>query len=447
MSQVRNWIIFVVAGAALGFATTAQAGSFQLNEASAKSLARANAGEASANKDASANFYNPALLTDIKSPEFVLGATDYIIRGEFSKFSATDAAGQPLSGGNGGDMGDHNRLGSGQAPLLSYAMPLTDRTAFGIALETPFGLNTTFDGTSVLRYQAQYTGVSVFNINPNLAYRVGDHFSVGVGLDIAKASAKLTNQIDYGAVCYAEEGPIVCNSVGLTPQSHDGFFQVEGDDWAYGWNAGISWQYGGTTIGLAYRSRLFFDLDGSATYKNVPALFKPSGAFRNTGVKARLDTPDSLDLSASQEIGSAWRVSASIRYVRWSTFHDLTLRYDNPNQPDSVQVFDYRNVWFFALGADWYLNPSWTLHAGVAYDESPVREHYREPRLPDDNRRWVSAGATWHINPQSSLSLGYAHLFIGDHVPMNHTGPSDSTVVGQWSENADLVSLQYQMHF
>jgi long-chain fatty acid transport protein len=437
----------LVFGVALGFCAAAHAGSFQLNEASAKSLARANAGAASANKDASANFYNPALLTDVKKPAFLLGGTDYIIRGEFSKFSATDAAGRPLSGDNGGNMGDHNRLGSGQSPILAFAMPLSDKLALGIALETPFGLNTTFDGTSVLRYQAQYTSLSVFNVNPNVAYTVGEHFSVGVGLDIARGSAKLSNKIDYGAVCYAEQGPIVCNSIGLTPQSHDGFFRAEGTDTAYGWNAGIAWQYQGTTIGLAYRSRLFLDLSGSAIYKNVPAVFKPSGAFQNTGVRTQLTMPDSLDLSASQRLGSAWRISATVRYTRWSGFQDLTLRYDNPQQPPSSLVFDYRNTWFVALGADWKLTPHWTLHGGLAWDESPVREHYREPRLPDSDRRWLALGATWHINPENSLSLGYAHLFIGDHVPMNHTGASGSTVVGQWSENADIVSLQYQMRF
>ncbi|MGH8160564.1 MAG: OmpP1/FadL family transporter, partial [Gammaproteobacteria bacterium] len=207
MSHARFWIIALAVCTALGVAATARAGGFNLNEASAKSLARANAGAASANKDASANYFNPALLAFVKSPQFIVGATDYIIRGEFSKFSAIDAAGRPLSGGNGGNMGDHNRLGSGVSPILSFAMPINDRSSFGVAIETPFGLSTTYGGSSVLRYQAQYTSLEVFDINPNFAYRVGDHFSVGVGFDAAKVDAKLSNQIDYGAVCYAEEGP------------------------------------------------------------------------------------------------------------------------------------------------------------------------------------------------------------------------------------------------
>lgn len=456
MRHSHSWMILLAAGAALGFSAAAHAGSFQLNEASAKSLARSNAGDASANKDASATYYNPALLTDVKKMQFLVGATDYRTRGEFSKFSATDAAGQPLTGDNGGNMGDHNRLGAGVTPILSMAMPLTDRTVFGLGVNVPFGLTTTYDGTSVLRYQAQYTSIMVNNINPNIAYKVSDGFSIGFGLDFAKADAKLTNQIDYGAVCYSQLGPATCNGLGLTPQSHDGYFQVEGNDWGYGWNAGIAWQHGGTTIGLAYRSRLFFNLSGTAQYQNAPAILQSTGAFKNTGVKAKLDFPDTIDLSATQALGPAWTLSGTLRYVRWNSFNAITLKYDNPAQPNSTLAFDYKNTWFAAIGADWRLNQTWTLHGGVAYDQSPVQSHsveangivnYREPRLPDGNRRWISAGATYNLSSSSSISIGWAHLFIGDHLPMNHTGPSGSTVVGQWSVNADLYSIDYQFGF
>lgn len=448
MRHSHPWMYLLTAGAALGLAASAYAGSFQLNEASAKSLARSNAGDASINFDASANYYNPALLAALTKVQFLVGATDYRIHGEFSKFSATDAAGQPLSGGNGGDMGDHNRLGAGQTPILSMALPLNKRTVVGVAIETPFGLTTTFNGNSVLRYQAQYTSIAVNNINPNVGFKVNDHFSIGFGLDIAQASAKLSNQIDYGAVCYQQLGPLTCNGMGLSPQSHDGFFQVTGSDWGYGWNAGIAWHNNsGTTVGLSYRSRLFFNVTGTADYKNAPAIFQAAGAFKNTGVNAHLSLPDTIDLSVSQKLNDAWTLSGTARYVRWSTFHDLTLQYANPNQPNSVQLYNYRNTWYVALGADWRLNRSWTLHGGIAYDQSPVRDQYREPRLPDSNRRWASIGATWHLSPKDSISVGWAHLFMSNHIPMNHTGPSGSTVVGQWSDNADLVSIQYEMKF
>lgn len=448
MRHTQSWMFLLAAGAALGLTATAHAGSFQLNEASAKSLARSNAGDASTNKDASAVYYNPALLSELKKAQFIIGATNYRINGEFSKFSATDAAGQPLTGDNGGNMGRHNRLGAGQTPILSMALPLTDRTVFGLAVEVPFGLTTGYDGTSVLRYQAQYTSIAVNNINPGVSYKVSDGFSIGFGLDFARLDAKLSNKIDYGAVCYKEVGPIACNALGYQPQSHDGFFQVEGNDWAYGWNAGIAWHnQSGTTIGLAYRSRLFFNLSGTAIYNNVPPLFQGSGAFQNTGAHAKLDLPDTLDLSATQELGPAWTLSGTVRYVRWSSFHDLTIKYDNPNQPTSVQLFDYRNTWFVGLGADWRLDSHWTLHGGIAYDQSPVRNSYREPRLPDTNRRWLSGGFTYSLTPSSDISFGWAHLFMSDHIPMNNTGPSGSTVIGQWSDNADLVSIQYQVKF
>lgn len=447
MRQTQRWMILLTAGVGLALPVAASAGSFQLNEQSAASLGRANAGDASANKNSSATYYNPALLTALKKADFMVGATDYRIRGEFSKFSAIDASGQPLTGDNGGNFGEHNRLGAGVTPILSFAMPVANRTVFGVAIETPFGLTTTYDGTSVLRYQAQYTSIAVNNINPSIAYQVSNDLSVGFGLDYAQAQATLTNQVDYGAVCYLQLGPVFCNSIGLTPQSHDGFYKLEGSDWGYGWNAGIAWHHGGTTIGLAYRSRLFFDVSGSVEFTNAPAIFQAAGAFQNTSAHAKVDLPDTLDLSATQQINPAWSISATVRYVRWSTFQDLNIQYDNPNQPPTVLAFNYRNTWFAGVGADWRLNGRWTLHGGVAFDQSPIRDQYREPRLPAADRRWIAVGATWTLAPSSSISFGWAHLFLNDHIPMDNTGPSGSTVIGQWSDNADLFSVNYQYSF
>lgn len=437
----------LVVGVATFASSAAWAGSFQLNDASAKSLARAHAGDASANTDASAVYYNPALLTQLKSKQFIVGATNYDVHGEFSKTSATDLTGQPLSGGNGGDMGSHNGLGSGVAPTLFFADPLNDRTDFGIGLTEPFGLTTTYSGTSVLRYQAQYTSIDVININPSAAFKVNNDFSVGFGLDAAYWEAKLTNQIDYGAVCYSQLGPITCNGLGLYPQSHDGFFQIQGTKWAYGWNAGFAWHHGNTTVGFTYRSRLFFNVSGTAEYYDVPAVFQSSGAFRNTGANTKVDLPDTFDLSWTQRLTRAWSLSATVRYIRWGVFNGFTINYDNPNQPPTAVVYDYRDVWFGAVGADWRLNPSWTLHGGIAYDESPIRNEYRDPRLPGSSRRWIAAGATWNLSDEASVSFGYAHLFVGDHIPMNNTGTFGETVIGQWSVNANLFSVQFTYSF
>lgn len=447
MRQTQRWIILLTAAVGLALPFAASAGSFQLNEQSAKSLGRANTGDASANKDSSATYYNPALLTYLHHADFMIGATDYKIRGEFSKISATDASGQPLTGDNGGNFGDHNRLGAGIAPILSFATPIARRTVFGVAIETPFGLTTTYDGTSVLRYQAQYTSIDVNTINPAIGYQVSNDLSVGFGLDYSRAQAVLTNKIDYGAVCYQQLGPVFCSAIGLTPQSHDGFYKLDGSDSGWGWNAGIAWHHAGTTIGFSYRSRLFFNVAGTAEFTNAPSIFQTSGAFRTTGAHGALDLPDTFDLSATQEINPTWTLQATVRYVRWSIFHDLTINYDNTNQPTTKLFFDYRNTWFVGVGADWHLNSAWTLRGGIAYDESPIRDQYREPRLPATNRRWVALGATWMFAPSNSVSFGWAHLFLNDHIPMNNTGPSGSTVVGQWSDNADLFSVQYQYHF
>lgn len=447
MHRLYRATLLITVTLGLACAIPAHAGSFMLNQSNPSNNARAGAGDASASNNASATWFNAALLGTLKAPEFMIGGADYVLHGSFSKISATDIAGQPLTGGNGGDLGEHNIFGDGMAPGLFIALPIAPRTVLGFGLTTPFGLTTGYQGTSVLRYQAQYTSLAVNNLGASIGYRVNANFSVGFGVDLAQAQASLSNKVDSGAVCYASEGPAVCNSIGLYPQSHDGFVRVDGKDQALGWNAGVAWHHAGTTIGLAYRSRLFFNLTGSAEFNNFPALFTSQGLFVPTSTSAALNLPDQLDLSITQRLNRKWRISGSATYIRWGVLNGITVNFSNPRQPSTTTPFDYRNVWYLALGADYYLNPSWTLHGGIAYDESPVRTEYREPRLPDYNRRWVAVGATWHLSPGSSITLAYDHLFFNHHIPIDHTGSSGSTVIGTYAMSADIYSLGYRYTF
>jgi long-chain fatty acid transport protein len=50
----------------------------------------------------------------------------------------------------------------------------------------------------------------------------------------------------------------------------------------------------------------------------------------------------------------------------------------------------------------------------VAYDQSPVPDDTRNPRIPDADRYWVSLGATWQLDHWLELNAGYSHIFMSD---------------------------------
>jgi long-chain fatty acid transport protein len=53
------------------------------------------------------------------------------------------------------------------------------------------------------------------------------------------------------------------------------------------------------------------------------------------------------------------------------------------------------------------------LRAGFAYDETPIRSaEFRTPRIPDNDRYFLSAGLKWSVTNFMDLDVAYAHLFV-----------------------------------
>ncbi|MGA9851726.1 MAG: outer membrane protein transport protein [Gammaproteobacteria bacterium] len=435
----------------------AAASNFELTEQSVTSLGSAHAAGAAYADDASTIWYNPAGLTRLSDPELDAGMSLIRVGFSFSPTTAVDATGAPLSGNNGGNPG---KLGA--VPFIYYSTPLNDKLAFGIGLGVPFGLATSYNAQSIFRYQAIYTSVTVLNINPTLAYKFNDNWSAGFGVDIQRMNVKLTNDIDYGSICFAEVSPTVCSqSFGLVPQGHDGFFQGEASDTHTGFNFGVLWQDNSTRVGFSYRSRVTHNLTGNATFTNVPTVFAGQGLFQDQGISAQFTTPQILSLSLYQQLTDQWSLMADWSYTGWNSFQNLTINFSNPNQPPATVDEGLSNSNRFSVGVNYKYSDTWTFRSGVALDKSPVPDPTatsattpnnlngsRTARLPDADRKWIAFGASWHVSEHSQWDIGYAHLFINSHIPFSQLdGSSGDYISGQFDADADILGIQYIYRF
>ena len=462
---VYKWILTACAiTIAASLPGLARASNFQLTEQSVTSLGSAHAAGAAYASDASTIWYNPAGLTRLNTPELDTGLSLIRVGFNFTPTTAVDAAGQPLTGNNGGNPG---KLGA--VPFIYYSTPINDKLAFGIGFGVPFGLATSYKANSIFRYQAIYTSVQVFNLNPTLAYKFNDHWSAGFGVDIQKMDVKLTNDVDFGAVCFAQVNPVNCTAMGLVPQGHDGFFQGTASNTHVGFNFGVLWQDDTTRVGFAYRSRVKHDLTGSASFTNVPALFSSQGLFQNQGISATFTTPQIVSLSLYQQLDTKWSLMADWSYTGWSSFQNLTINFSDPNMPSTTVQEGLSNSNRFAVGANYQFNDQWTFRGGVALDKSPVPNPAapcntatppafatcntsvyasRTARLPDTDRKWVAVGASWKVSDHSQWDIGYAHLFINSHVPFSQLdGSSGDYISGQFKGDADILGIQYIYKF
>ncbi|MGH8727627.1 MAG: OmpP1/FadL family transporter [Burkholderiales bacterium] len=422
-------------GAVLSSSTALAAG-FQLFEQSGSGLGNAFAGGAAAAEDASTVFFNPAGLTRIPGRQLVVAGHLIHVEAEFENQGSTlGFAPIPLSGGDGGDAG-----GSALVPNLYYAMDLPADLKFGLGVNAPFGLKTHYDAGWVGRYHALTSQLATININPSLAYKVNDVVSIGAGLDAMYADARLSNAVDFGLLALGPAGS----------QLFDGRAEVEGDDWGYGYNLGVLFNLSDATrIGVAYRSKITIDIDAEADF-NVPALLAPGfaalGVFRETDASAAVDLPDFASLSVFHQLNSAWAVMADVTWTNWSRFDELRVEFDNPVQPDAVTPQNWDDSYKVAVGATYQHNDAWKFRGGVAYDKSPVPDEFRTPRIPDEDRLWLSFGAQVKLCPTCALDFGYTHIFVDDP-ELNLTSLTAGNLRGEYDSSVDIFSVQYSHGF
>jgi long-chain fatty acid transport protein len=438
-----------VALAAAGFSGHAGAAGFALIEQSSSTQGYAHAGAAAAVEDASTIFFNPAGMTYLEGRQVVAGLHVVAPSAEFTNQGSTYSA---LAGG-GLIPGSNDDGGTvGIVPNFYYVMDVDDRTKFGLGINAPFGLTTEYDDGWVGRYHALKSSLLTVNFNPALAFKMSDRFSVGLGFNLMYVSAELTSAVDLGTL----------NGDG--PGAADGKGSVEGDGWAGGFNLGLIYETApGSRLGIAYRSEIAAKVTGDATFDlpagvagdpivGVPGAVIGGNIFTNTGASASVDLPASLSLSFATDLSDRWTLLFDVTRTYWSSFEELRIKYDNIFQPDSVTTENWQNSNRYAIGASYKASDTWTLRAGFAYDETPVlNAEFRTPRIPDEDRRWLSLGFGYSPSERMRFDVSYSHLFVND-TPIDNTLESalpqvNHTITGSYASSVDIVSAQLVYNF
>lgn len=419
-------------------ASLAFAGGFALNEQNVKDLGTAFAGSAARAEDATTIFSNPAGLTRLTGNSFVGGAYVIFPTVKFKNQGSTVRSGAALTGNNGGDAGVDLAV-----PNFYAAWSLSDTVKAGIGINTPFGLATTYNRNWVGRYQAVESSLTTININPTIAAKLTNNFSVGAGLNVQYAEAKLSNAIDFGTIG---------RSVGLPtqPQQADGFVKVTGSDWSVGYNLGVMYEPSKSTrIGLSYRSPITQEIRGDADFTvptSVSALATATGRFTDTGASAVLKLPDTLSVAIYQEINPRVSIVGDVTLTRWSRFRELRVSFSNPNEPDSVQPENWNDTYRFGVGVNYAVNDQLTLRTGITFDPSPVSDEDVTARLPGGDRTLVGFGASYRPSKSLSFDIGYTHVFSEDS-PINQTGSTGDTLTGEFESAVDVLGVQLNWQF
>ncbi len=430
MHQFRKSVMALAVTSALcGTTGLASAAGFALIEQSGSGMGNAYAGAAATAEDASTVFFNPAGMSKLQGMQFTAGGHLIDLSAEFHNGGSSNplALGNP-GGGNGGDAGD-----AAIVPNFYFTMPIGDQLHFGVGVGAPFGLTTEYDDDWIGRFQGIKSELVTININPSLAFKVNEMFSVGVGINYQMIDAELTNAIVAGP-------------------GNEGRAKLEADDDSWGWNAGVLFEpMTGTRIGVAYRSTIDYTLDGTASATNAAGT-----SIANNPIHADVTMPDTFSVSLAQAMSERWEILGDVSFTRWSEINQINVINASNGALVDQLVLDFDDSWRYSIGLNYKLDESWKLKAGVAFDETPVKgASTRTVRLPDSDRTWLSLGAQVRIKETGRLDFGYSHLFIKDgdidntrnQVGFPIPGAATSRVVGTYEGSVDIFSVTYSMAF
>jgi long-chain fatty acid transport protein len=423
----------LIAAAVTLASTQTFASAFQLNEHSASGLGRAYAGEAVVADNASVVSRNPAAMTRFDKMALSVAGTyikpDVDVNGDIYA-GPTKLASASESG----------IAPSAFVPATYFIQPLNDQWAWGVGIFSNYGLSTEYSDNFNAGSIAGDTELLTVNINPNIAYRVNQQFSVGAGLNLVYAEAELNRRAGVLAAV-----PPLSGVPGIgkdTIVSH-----MKGDDWGYGWNVGTMYEVNeNNRFALTYRSQV--DLTFKGDYRGT------SSGFKTVGGELPLELPAQAEFAGYHRLNQQFATHYSVSWTDWSAFQELKATSGQCNSADGVGVCLHKPEKFkdstrYSLGGTWYVNPAWEARIGFAYDKTPITQEYRSLSIPDSDRIWYSAGATYHIDKDMSVDFGMAYL-DGKKVDVNEKLVENSEALrwkGTSHGNALLASAQFNMKF
>jgi long-chain fatty acid transport protein len=317
---------------------------FNVPVQSAAATSRGNAWLATANS-AAAVYYNAAGLTQIDSPELLVGVYGVKLGLEADL-----------------DSGVHEKADNNWAalPQIYAAVPINDRLVGGVGLNTPFGLATDWGQNSQFRLLSTETELQYLTAWFVLGYEVTDTWSVGGGFGASRAD------LTFGRFTTVAPG------VDLPSR-------FNGDDEALSWTISTRWaptdQH---AFGLVYRSKTDFKLKGDLE-------------IAGTSPDASLDfmTPATLAGGYAFSPCKEWTFEANVEWVNWDQFNSFDLKSGGISTPTP---FNWNSNFIYSVGATRFLDDGWSISAGYNFIENSIPDHNFSPGVADANRHWLNAG-------------------------------------------------------
>ena len=378
--------------AAMTTANAAMSAGFGLYEASARGNVLGGTLVGSTG-DATANYFNPANLTDLTNMSVVVGAT------LINPFCDVNVDGR-----------SQNRMNPGWfvAPTFYASMPLPYNFALGWGNYSEYGLGTKYGRHWDLAGDTLETTMKQYTFNPNLAWKPLDWWSVAAGIRMSYIQFENFKEPHHGESFYYD-------ALGMTlpnyPNAYHLKSHLKGDDWDFGYNLATSVKIAtNISVGVIYRSRIRHNIKGDFNLRGkVDTPLGRVTQHEDLNAGAKLTLPQSITFGGNWEVSEKFRLGVAVTWTEWSSVE--TIRFRIPKYGFSENL-KWHDAWRYGIGGEYDLLDWMTVRSGYVYDRDPCNNG--TTMLPAGDRHILGLGTGFKLTESLRLDLGYNLILMED---------------------------------
>ena len=416
--------------------------------------------------DASANFYNPATLSDFTNTVVTIGMTTEHPTADTSVNGRSEYKMDP---------------GCFILPHAYLAQPLPYGFTLGLGVAPEFGLGTHYHRDWSMVWDTRETTIEGIAFNPNLSYAVTVDWSVSAGMRLMYFSfdqysdqMAMSDGNNYGTIHDHLKGDNGMTDLGwqissrykITEKLSAGIMyksfidckikghnhtRVDGyDDSAIGpqVEAGVNAALAalGVMPGTPMYNALFPKAYANAyseAVQNAHSQVDQGSASANGTAGAKVRLPQSLTFGLNYDVLDDLHLGTAITWTQWSSMEGIN--FDLPGNHDKTVSLKWNDVWRAGFGAAYDLTENFTLMGSYVFDQDPCRKYHGTSMLPPGNRHILTFGLGYAWG-NLDISTSYGLVFMdGDPLYLSDaTGAYYKLETSKGLSHAVAVTVSYR---
>ena len=405
MNLFRKGALTLCALLSLSFAMPAQQASAEgfstYLEGSARAMSLAG-GLVARGGDASVVAYNPAAMTRLEGTQFQanLAVTQM--------YWGVDTYGQATPN-------SHSSHQTWPIPSWYLTHQLNDKVWLGIGQFTRFGLGVKYPNNWPGGFNLQSVQLITSSLNPNIAYKLNDVFSIAVGAEVLYADMQMRKNITNHPILGAWG---------------EGDMNLNGHGFAFGGNIALHAQFNEQwSAGLTYRAPMSLKVQGKARWDNAMHGYAAAGnmtkvtelmgaqmtynqapgSLKNK-VRGTIHLPDSFAFAVAYKPTKSLSFEAGATYTLWNRFENFNIYMKDPLNYWNGTQKEWKNNWAFNISGEWWATDWMALRLGFLYDMSPSNMGNADYMMPSNGRSYYTCGIGFKWQKWTlDLAYMYAH--------------------------------------